>query len=138
MSSEFDQMLEDTLDEFRKKRAKIVETQKKMNDVTGTATAPRKVVTITVGRAGEVIDVKFPTGMYKRMAPAELASVIQATIDEARASALKQTADLLRGVLPAGLDADAVVSGDFDVSSAMPDFSKFMPTMITSIEDVEV
>jgi hypothetical protein len=75
------------------------------------------VVSVTVGRAGEVTDLKFPTNAYKNMTATELASVILKTIEDARDQALAQSAELLAPMLPAGLDAQAVVRGTADLTT---------------------
>jgi hypothetical protein len=82
-------------------------------------TSPRQVVTATVGPHGEVIGLAFPTSAYKRMAPAELATVIIKTIQEAREKSLSQSADLLRPMLPKGFSAEDMLSGKADVQAML-------------------
>ncbi|OLR92311.1 hypothetical protein BJP25_22945 [Actinokineospora bangkokensis] len=105
---------------YRDQRASALDYQRRLGEVAATATSPRRVVSVTVGGQGQVTDVSFPTGAYKRMAPAELASAILSTIAEARDKALDEAADLLAPMLPPGLDARQVMRGQADIGAVLP------------------
>jgi DNA-binding protein YbaB len=134
MTSPYEEILNDTLGDYRRKRAQLLEMQQELSAVTGAATAPRQVVSVTVGRYGEVTDLKFPTSAYKRLTPAELATVIKSTIDDARSQAMQRSAELLAPMLPEGLSASALVSGNADLSSMLPE----EPRLMTSLSDTGV
>lgn len=119
MSDSLKEMLSQALDGFNRKQAEFVSQQQKMNALSASATSPRQVVAVTVGARGELTDLKFPTSAYKRLPPAELASVILKTADEARSQLMKQSAELLAPTLPSGLSAEELVSGTVSLESIL-------------------
>ena len=120
MSAPLEQQLDEAMAHYRDQRASALDYQRRLGEVAATATSPRRVVSVTVGGQGQVTDLSFPTGAYKRMAPAELSAAILATIDEARESALDQAAELLAPMLPPGLDARQVMRGTADIGAVLP------------------
>lgn len=121
MSARFDGLMQEALQAYQDKRQGLVEMRTKLAAVTATAKAPRQAVVVTVNGQGQVTDLKFPTDAYKRMAPAELASTITKTINDARDQARRQSADLLSPVLPPGVSVDAIVKGDdIDLNAVLP------------------
>jgi DNA-binding protein YbaB len=111
--------MNDALAAYQQQREQLTHAREKLNTVTNSVTSPRQVVTATVGRHGEVIGLSFPTSAYKHMAPAELASVIIKTIQEAREKSLSQSADLLKPMLPKGFSAEDMLSGKTDVQTML-------------------
>jgi DNA-binding protein YbaB len=120
VSAPYDQQIEQTLAKYREQRAGLGELQRRLSAISYSATSPRQVVSVTVGHQGEVTELKFPSGAYKRMAPAELAAVILSTIGEARSKALDEAASLLSPILPPGVVAKDLVAGKADLQAMMP------------------
>ncbi|HKT00217.1 MAG TPA: YbaB/EbfC family nucleoid-associated protein [Rugosimonospora sp.] len=112
---------EDRLAEYREHVARLGETQRRLSEIACTATAPRQAVSVTVGHGGVVTAISFPTGMYKRMAPVELATALMNTINEARDMALDEAGEILAPSLPPGLSARAMLTGQVDLRSMLPD-----------------
>lgn len=102
MSSPYDQHIEELLGAYRRERAQIGELQRTMREVKASATAPRQALKVTVNSQGEVTEIEFPTGAYKRMAPVELSQMLLTTIQKARTTAMAEVAEVLAGHLPAG------------------------------------
>ena len=73
--------------------------------MTVSATAPRGVVTITVGQHGQIIDLQFPSAAYRGMAPADLANTLLQTLRRAQAQAREEVAILMAPVMPPHFDA---------------------------------
>ncbi|PWI42167.1 YbaB/EbfC family nucleoid-associated protein [Streptomyces sp. ICBB 8177] len=121
MSSPYDQEIEDLLALYRKQREEAVETRRRINEVTGTATAPRQTVKATVNAQGEVTAIEFPTGAYHRMAPKELSEALLTTIRQARANALEEVAELTSLGLPAGVKVTDLLEGKVDATALLPE-----------------
>jgi YbaB/EbfC DNA-binding family len=119
MSSQ--QRSDDPVASYQQRRTELIDFQHQMQAVTATVVAPRQVVSVTVGNGGQVTELKFPTAAYKNLSAAELASTIVKTIRQAAAEALDKAADLLSPMLPFGMDARQLLSGQLDVSSALPE-----------------
>lgn len=129
MTTQHEQMLEDALAAYRHQQEHLAGAKERMASVTGTATSGRREVSATVGRTGEVTELSFPTSAYKRMAPAELASVIVRTIAEARQKAVDASAAELAPMLPPGFSAHDLMNGTVDVqalfAARVPGFEDF-------------
>jgi DNA-binding protein YbaB len=121
MTSPYDRIAEQAMADYTRRLDEIADSQRRMAEVTATATAPRQVVTVTVGGQGEVTDIKFPSGAYKNMAPGELSSVILRTIGDARSQALGKAAEVLAPMFPAGFSAEDVLTGKAELRSLLPD-----------------
>jgi DNA-binding protein YbaB len=121
VSNGFTQQLDEALAQYQRRRTELAEFQRNAAEVSATVTAPRKVVSVTIGNAGVVKEIKFPTSAFKNLSGPELAKVLERTIEDARALALDKVADLLAPMLPAGLDPRQVVRGTADLATVMPE-----------------
>lgn len=119
MSTQHSEQLDQLIAQYRRQFAEVKDTQRRLREISCTATAPRQVVSVTAAHGGMVTDIKFPTGAYKRLAPAELASAVLKTITEAQEQARREAADVIAPSLPPGMDARKLFSGDFDVQSLL-------------------
>jgi len=119
VSSPYDQEIEDLLALYRKQRQEATEARRRINEVTGTATAPRQTVKATVNAQGEVTAIEFPTGAYHRMAPKELSEALLTTIRQARANALKAVAEVSSQGLPAGVRITDLLEGRVDATELL-------------------
>lgn len=111
-----EQLLTDAMTALRERRAALTRLREDLSTVSATVTAPRQVVSVTVGLRGELTDLRFPSGAYRSMTPAELAQVITKTVADAHAQARTRWAELLTPMLPAGLSAEAVLAGTADLT----------------------
>ncbi|MGW0520421.1 YbaB/EbfC family nucleoid-associated protein [Crossiella sp. NPDC003009] len=95
MSNPFQQEIDELLAGYQEQRAKLGEMQRALAQVRATATASGHSVEVTVGAHGDILELAFPSGAYRRMAPSELAAVLLETIDSAKAKAATEVAELL-------------------------------------------
>ncbi|MFK4104975.1 YbaB/EbfC family nucleoid-associated protein [Streptomyces sp. NPDC019531] len=121
MSSPYDQHIEELLGAYRRERAQVGELQRRMREVKASATAPRQALKVTVNSQGEVTELEFPTGAYKRMAPVELSQMLITTIQKARSTAMADVAEVLSGHLPAGMSASDLLQGKADLGGLLPE-----------------
>ena len=87
MSSPFNEQLEQVMAQFTEQRAKLEETQRDLQKVTVSVTPKDHLLTVTMGIAGELKDIKFHRNDYATMAPAELSAILVDTINKAREKA---------------------------------------------------
>jgi DNA-binding protein YbaB len=120
MPSPYEELAGQAVAAYQKRLDDLVESRRKLAEVSATVVAPRQVVSVTVGGQGEITDVKFPAGAYKNMTPAELAEVILKTAKDAREQALSKSAKVLAPMLPDGFSADAILAGKADLTSMVP------------------
>ncbi|MER7690872.1 YbaB/EbfC family nucleoid-associated protein [Streptomyces sp. NPDC097610] len=105
MSTPYEQGTDDLPAACGDKREEPFETGRR-SEVTGTSSAPRQCVRVTVGAEGDITEIDFLTDDYQRMAPKELSEVLVAAVWEARKRALEQVAESTSAPRPpeAGID----------------------------------
>lgn len=131
MSSPYDQHIEELLGTYRRERAQVGELQRKMREIKASVTAPRQALKVTVSSQGEVTEIEFPTGAYKRMAPVELSQMLITTIQNARSKAMAEMAEALTGHLPEGVAAMDLLQGKADLGGLLPE----APPMPDAVRD---
>jgi DNA-binding protein YbaB len=118
--SVYDRQLEDLTAGYLAQLKKADELRRKISEIAVSVTAPRQVAKVTVGAQGEVRALEFPTSVYKRMAPAELATALMASIDEAREKAQAEYAELMNPHMPGGLNVIDLMKGNVDFAATLP------------------
>lgn len=116
----YEQQVEELTAAYEAQRAKTTELRRRITETTGTATAPRKSIKVTVSARGDVTAIEFPTEAYKRMPPKELSEALLATIGKAKSAALKSVKDTMAAELPKGLDYIEMLKGNADAAVAAP------------------
>lgn len=111
MSVDYHRLIEELTREYARARERTGELRRKVSELTVTVTAPRETVKVTVGAQGEVRAIEFPTGAYKRMAPAELSAALMSALTEATEKARVQLGEIMAPSMPKGLNFLDVVSG---------------------------
>ncbi|MCE7008104.1 hypothetical protein LWC34_35570 [Kibdelosporangium philippinense] len=86
-----------------------------MAEVEVTVTAPREVVSVTVGQHGLVRDGQFPSMAYRRLTLSELAAVVLDTMTKEQAESRDRMAELMKPVTPPGFDLKSMMDGTADV-----------------------
>jgi DNA-binding protein YbaB len=118
--ADYDQVIDELTAEYNKRRARTGELHRRLREISGTATAPRGTVKVTVGAQGEVRNIEFPTGAYKRMAPAELTAALMSAISEAKDKALAMVTEVMEPELPKGSKFLDIFTGKAELPSVLP------------------
>ncbi|MCE7001558.1 YbaB/EbfC family nucleoid-associated protein [Kibdelosporangium philippinense] len=100
--------------------------RRRVAEISVSVTAPRKVVTITVGQHGQITDLQFPTSAYLGLSPADLATTVMRTLRQAQAQARERVATLMAPVVPPHFD----LSGPQPVEAEEPDESGIFRKLI--------
>src|SRR5258708_38379600 len=108
---DFEAAAEEALARYRERRLEAMGLQRRMLELSGTAVSKRQSVKITVNVHGEITAIEFPTGAYKRMTPTELAEVVKATAQEAKAKAVDELRTLMQPKMPPGVDYIDLIQG---------------------------
>ncbi|MEU1755719.1 YbaB/EbfC family nucleoid-associated protein [Micromonospora matsumotoense] len=116
----FDDRVEKLFAEYERQRSGLTALQERMRKVRGSATSPRREVTITVGQNGVLTDISFPSGAYRRMTPTELQATIMQTFAEAKEQVMEQSAEVIAPLLPEGMDAARMVRGEAGPDMYLP------------------
>ncbi|MEV4759973.1 YbaB/EbfC family nucleoid-associated protein [Micromonospora sp. NPDC049559] len=99
-------MLEQTFAAFEEQKRVVTEFEEMVAESQTTVTAKNRTLVVTVDGRGDLTDVKFPTSSYRKMAPAELSSLLVETITSARNQARASMNEFLETLLPSGMAAD--------------------------------
>ncbi|WP_354637682.1 YbaB/EbfC family nucleoid-associated protein [Kitasatospora camelliae] len=121
MSTPYDQRIDELMEEYRSRRAAAGDLQRRLREISATATAPRQTVKVTVGAQGELTAVEFPTGAYRRLAPAELAEAVLTAAREARQQALGLAGEAIAAHLPPEVQASDFLQGTADLTALLPE-----------------
>ena len=119
--SSYTEAMESMLERYRAAKTKAADIQQKLSAVTGTATAQRQTVKVTVNMHGEITALEFPTGAYKRMTPIELAEAITSTVASAKAKAVEAMREALEPETADRPNLMSLLQGELDVAASMPD-----------------
>ncbi|GAA1422774.1 YbaB/EbfC family nucleoid-associated protein [Catellatospora coxensis] len=107
--------------DFARHRAAVVESTRRMAEITATVTSSQGLVTVTVGNQGELTTLTFNSQDYRKMPPAELAQVVLDTITRARESALQQVMGLIPTTTVAGVSLQDMMQGRVDWDQVLPE-----------------
>lgn len=130
MSGEQDRVLEQLFQDYQSHRSRMADMARQMQEIFGTATSPRREVTVTVKHNGGMTDIKFTGSAYRRLAPNELSELILATVNEAKEKAAEQAAELLAPMLPNGMNARDLVSGKLGLNAFAPEGGPNLPQIV--------
>lgn len=87
---------------------------RRVAEISVSVTAPRKVVTVTVGRHGQITDLQFPTNTYRGLSPADLATTVIRTLRQAQAQVREQVATLMAPLVPPHFDLTGPLPAETD------------------------
>jgi DNA-binding protein YbaB len=141
MSSPLQNKIEQAYAEFEQQKVAISGFEREVAAAQTTVTAKNRAVSVTVDGRGDLVEIKFPTNLYRTMAPAELGSLLVETTKTARDQARESAADMFRGLVPAGVPVLDMLNGsvDFDemMREAMRVVNESLPGMTRSGEGEE-
>ncbi len=113
--------VEAAMRELREQQRRLQEVQNQLASEGVSVTSRDHMVTVTLDARGEVSGITFHSTKFRRMAPAELGSVITQTIRQARQRAMEQVIAAYQDFLPSPIDLRKVLNGDFDLDQMISD-----------------
>jgi DNA-binding protein YbaB len=130
MSGEQERVLEELFEGYQRHRSRMTDLATQMQEISGTATSPRRELTVTVQHNGGLTDIKFTGSAYRRMTPTELSDLILSTVAEAKEKATDAAAEVLAPMLPPSMNARDVVSGKFGLEALAPAAGPRLPQAV--------
>ncbi|XVV13940.1 YbaB/EbfC family nucleoid-associated protein [Actinoplanes sp. CA-131856] len=124
MSSPLENRLEQAMAEFEQHKAKVAGFEARMAEAATTVVAKNRALSVTVNAQGEPTEVKFLTGAYRTMAPAELGSLVAETVRAAQHDARQQAASLFAELLPGGMPVLDMLTGPVDFDATMREITQ--------------
>jgi DNA-binding protein YbaB len=121
MSTPLSQQLETALADLRVQQTRIKAASEQLSKATGTATSKDRAIEATVDSRGKLTALSLKGTGYRKLAPAELAARIVETVRSAQDAVSSQAAEMLTGLMPAGLGLDmgptGLADGSWDIDS---------------------
>ncbi|MFE3112038.1 YbaB/EbfC family nucleoid-associated protein [Kitasatospora indigofera] len=100
--------------QFNDRMAEFSSLHQRMQEMSASATSPKRLLTATVGAQGEVTALKFHSDGYRSMAPTELEHLILDTVGRARQQVMDSLKSLVAPLAPEGVSIDDVMEGRFE------------------------
>ncbi|MFT7841739.1 YbaB/EbfC family nucleoid-associated protein [Saccharothrix sp. BKS2] len=94
------------LTDLRAQQDRIAETLAQLGSVEATSTSEDRLLQATVDGQGRLTGLKFTGRRWRDLAPKELAAKLVEVVNRAQDQAAQQTASLMSGLMPAGLDPE--------------------------------
>jgi len=121
VSSPLHNKIEQAYAEFESQKAAVAGFDQKISAAQTTVTAKNRAVSVVVDGRGDLVEIKFPTNSYRRMAPAELGRLLVETVGTARDQAREDAAEMFRTLLPTAMSVVDMLNGPVDFDSMMQD-----------------
>ncbi|MCW2541933.1 MAG: hypothetical protein JWN95_3658 [Frankiales bacterium] len=116
---ELQEQLNQITNEYDGIRQRAIERNETLAALSETFTDGKGTVSVTVGVAGNISELKFMSQRYREMAPAELADLIMTAISSAQERARKQLTDQLPTTMLGGINTADLLSGKADFSALL-------------------
>jgi DNA-binding protein YbaB len=121
------------LDELRRTQQQLRTVRSELQDKATKVTSKDGMVTVTLDGRSEIAGIAFNTAKFRRMAPAELGSVLVETISQARAQGRSRVVDAYRSLMPKGMDIDAIMAGKFNLDKMFDDAARRGETIMAEV-----
>jgi DNA-binding protein YbaB len=121
------------LDELRRTQEQLRTVRSNLRDKATKVTSKDGLVTVTLDGRSEVVGIAFNTTKFRRMAPAELGSVLVETINQARAQGRSQVVAAYRSLMPKGMDIDAIMAGKFNLDKMFDEAARRGEAMMADV-----
>lgn len=107
--------------EMNRMQEDLAAFRKLVDTMSASATSPKRVLTVTVNHKGELTKVKFNNDGYRDMAPSELSTAVQETVNRARGLVAAKVQDAMGSLTgPGGVTFEEVRSGTTDLMKMVP------------------
>ncbi|WP_436535571.1 YbaB/EbfC family nucleoid-associated protein [Actinoplanes sp. HUAS TT8] len=125
-----DHRLETMFEEYQRQRLSLTELHQRVQAIRATASSPRREIDVTVNHGGSVTDITFQGTAYRKLAPKDLSALILKTIDDAKAKAVTEAAELLAPMMPPGMNARELLAGSLGLDRMVPADGPRLPQIV--------
>ncbi len=113
--------LEELMADAERQQGQLQALSEQVRQVSATVSSRDDAVTVTAGPQGSISDLRFSAYATRQHAADRLAELTLETIRTAQEQVAQQVAEIVQPLMPAGVDAEALTSGQaFDVGSLLP------------------
>lgn len=130
MSMSGQDIIDQAKEELRRQQENLLAARKKLTDVTTKVTSKDRMVTVILDSRGQLSSIAFNSQKFRKMAPAELGSVLVETISQAQAESRERVMRAFGPLLPAGLDLPGLMAGKTDLNKIFDDARRHADEML--------
>ncbi len=125
-----DHRLEQLLDEYQRQHSRLTQLHHELQEISVTATSPRREVSVTASHLGGVTDIKFTGTAYKRMTSHELSALLLKTMAQAKEMAAEEAATIIAPIVPNGMNPRDLAAGRVDIETLAPSTGPRLPQVV--------
>jgi DNA-binding protein YbaB len=134
MSQDPHESFENALAELQRTQERLQAARQKLHHNSTKVTSKDGMVTVTLDERGDVASIAFNTPKFRRLAPAELGSVLVETIRRARAESRNAMISAYRPLMPDGLDIEQIMSGKFSADGIFDNARRRVEQIMTDAQ----
>jgi DNA-binding protein YbaB len=121
MSAEMHDIVEKAAKDLRRTQTRLKAIRKKLDGTVTKVSSRDRMVTVTINQSGGMESIEFNSQKFRRMAPAELGSVLVETIRQAQAQSRERLLRAYQPLLPDHLGARDFMAGKTDLDQVFED-----------------
>lgn len=127
MAEAFDAEIKALASEINQQVTRIREAYEELAALEHTARSADGMVSVAVGRHGQVRDIKLNPRVYRTLSPTQLADAIMHQVNKATAAVTEQSEQLLKPLLPEGLPHEDVFGQSATLDAFFPSTAEPAP-----------
>ncbi|HUZ26733.1 MAG TPA: YbaB/EbfC family nucleoid-associated protein [Streptosporangiaceae bacterium] len=131
MSMSGQDIVDKAREDLRRHQEGLLAARKKLADVSTKMTSKDHSVTVTVNERGQLSSISFNSQKFRRMAPAELGSMLVETIAKAQEESRQLVLRTFQPFLPKGFDLPGLMAGNSDLSKMFEDARRHADEMLS-------
>jgi len=131
MSQSGQDLIKEATEELRRRQERLQKARAKLTDASSKARSKDGMVTVIVDARGQLSAINFNSQKFRRIAPAELSSILVETIVRAQAESRERVLRAFKPLLPQGLDLSDVLAGKTDLKQMFDDAVRESDEMMT-------
>lgn len=133
MSNAGHEMIMQAAADLDRKQQRLREIRQELAKTSTKVSSVDNMLTVELDAAGELASIKFNSQKYRRVAPAELSSILVETIRRARAQSRERIVSAYQDVLPAGLGLNEAKEGRLDLDQMFDEARREASEMVASL-----
>ncbi len=121
MSTAMHNLVEEAAKELGRRQARRKAIRKKLEGTTTKVSSRDRMVTVTIGEAGNLESIEFNSQKFRRMPPAELGAELVETIRQAQAQTRERLLRAYQPLLPDTMGVGGILSGKTSLDQLLED-----------------
>jgi DNA-binding protein YbaB len=121
MSMSGEELIRQATEELRRKQEGLLKARSKLDDATTKVKSKDGMVTVVLDARGQLTSINFNSQRFRKMAPAELGSILVDTVTRAQEEFRDRVFRAYQEFLPDGIDARGLMAGKTELNEMFED-----------------